>query len=211
MGAISLSGLVVSEVGLFGSPTASVINAPPGTTITTDSDQSGNFVGTINVGELMRTDGPCVLSLSFKSRANTRCHIAASVTSYSATNLAFNGKPLTSGLATDLSFIGIGCGTVTAGSNGDSSGHCYGPKFDSGTETLADLNNARIGPVCEGSDSFASFSKKPSRAANLGCSNNYVEDTATFTIPTGLLWEPINGAASGNFSISIQFELLPGA
>lgn len=211
MGAISISGLVDSQVGLFGSPVASVINAPPGTTVTTDSDPSGNFVGTINIGELMRADGPCVVSLSFKSRANTRCHIAASVSSYTATNLAFKGKQLTPGMCRDLAFIGIGCGNVSAGSSGDSSGHCYGPKFNCGTETLADLNNGTIGPVGEGSDHFATFTKKPSRSANLQCANNYVEDTATFSIPTGFVWQPINGAATGNFSISIQFELLPGA
>jgi hypothetical protein len=88
-----------------------------------------------------------------------------------------------------------------------SRGHSYGTKFVSGADTLASLNSGQIGPVVDASDKFVSFTQAPSTAGDLASPDNFVESTITFSLPTGFAWEPINGASSGTFSISVQFEI----
>lgn len=214
MGVFTLSGKVICPVGLYGSPNKSVTTAPGqrGAAISLDGDRpadpASNFVGSVDFGELQDGDGtPSTASFGLRARGNTKCHISASVASYSATNLNYMGKQLNGNVGNELNFVTIGSGDVSAGPHGNTEGQGYGPRFTSGTDTLATLNSGEIGPVTNSSDTFASFSKAPSRSGNLTSSDNYVESTVTFAIPTGFAWAPADDTGTGTFSIVVQFEI----
>jgi hypothetical protein len=220
-GTITLSGQASGVVGLYGSPTSSVTTAPgqTGASITLDGDvpanPAGDFTGAVDFGNLSAGDGtPSVASFSFRERGNVQCHVSTSVSAYTATNLSYNGgsgsTPLSGATGTELTFVKLGNGAVTAGANGASGNHSYGPKFTSGTDTLATLNSGAIGSVSTSSDEFATFSAPPSNSGNLTSVDNYVQDTVTFSVPTGFVWAPTNNSGTGTFSVSVQFEIYTG-
>lgn len=216
MGTLTLSGSASGAVGLFGSPTKSLTTAPgqTGTSIALDGDSpaspAANFTGSVNFGTLASGDGTSsVASFSLRERGNVKCHVSASVSSYTATNIAYNGTDLAGGDGSELTFVTLGSGAVTAGAQGDSAGHSYGSMFD-GTHTLSELNSGTIAAVSSTDDQFASFSIKPSTSGSLASTGNYVQDTVTFSVPTGFVWAPSNDTGTGNFTIAVQFEIYTG-
>jgi hypothetical protein len=148
-----------------------------------------------------------------RERGNGICHVSASVSSYTATNISYNagsgGTQLSGATGSELTFVTLGNGNVTAGSAGNAGAHSYGAKFQ-GASTLNQLNNGSVGPVSTSSDEFASFSAPPSNSGNLTSTNNYVQDVVTFSIPTGFAWAPTNASGTGSFSLSIEFEIYTG-
>ncbi len=217
MGTLTLSGSASGAVGLFGSPTKSLTTAPgqTGTSIALDGDTpatpAANFVGSVNFGTLASGDGTdSVASFSLRERGNVKCHVSASVSSYTATNLSYDGTALAGGDGAELTFVTLGNGAVTAGAQGNSSGHSYGTLFD-GTHTLDELNTGTIAPVATGKDDFDSYSVKPSNSGSLSSATNYVQDTVTFAVPTGFVWAPTDDTGTGTFTIAIQFEIYVGA
>jgi hypothetical protein len=224
MGTLTLSCSASGAIGLFGSPDQSLTNGQTGSSISETGDipasPAADFVGAANLGNLSKGDGtPVVASFGLRERGNVDCHVSASVSSYTATNLSYNpgsgSVPLAGNTGTELGFVTLGTGAVTAGSGtapltGNSSGHTYGSKFLSGTGTLATLNSGTIGAVSTSCDEFASFSAPPSNGGNLTTATNYVEDTVTFSVPTGFQWAPTNNTGSGSFSIAVEFEIYTG-
>ncbi len=216
MGTLTLSGSASGAVGLFGSPTKSLTTAPgqTGTSISLDGDApaapAANFTGSVNFGQLASGDGtPSVASFALRERGNVKCHVSASVSAYTATNISYDGTALAGGDGGELTFITLGNGAVTAGGNGNSSGHSYGSMFD-GTHTLSELNSGTIAPVSDSEDQFDSYSTKPSNSGSLASADNYVQDTVTFAIPTGFVWSPTDDTGTGTFSIAVQFEIYTG-
>ncbi len=216
IGTLTLSGSASGAVGLFGSPTKSLTTAPgqTGTSIALDGDSpavpAGNFAGSVNYGALASGNGASsIASFSLRERGNVKCHVSASVSSYTATNISYDGTDLAGGDGAELTFVTLGNGTVTAGSNGNSSGHSYGTMFD-GTHTLAELNSGTIAAVSDSADQFDSYSVKPSNSGSLASTDNYVQDTVTFAVPTGFIWAPTNDTGTGNFTIAVQFEIYTG-
>jgi hypothetical protein len=213
MGTITLTGSATGSVGFFGSPNKSLITVPgqTGTSISLDSDTPSspaqNFVGSVNFGTLGGGNGGnSIASFSMRERGNTKCHVSASVSSYTATNISYDGTALAGGDAAELTFVTLGNGPVTAGAQGNPAAHSYGAMFD-GTHTLAELNSGTIAPVATGKDEFDSYSSKPSLSGTLVTANDYVEDTVTFTVPTGFVWSPTDDSGTGTFTIAVQFEI----
>jgi hypothetical protein len=212
----TLQATAQPQLGIFGGEYWSLISAPGqiGGSITSTPDQPNNqpgtFVAQVSFGDLHNGDGsPTIASASLRVRGNSACHTSISVTSYSVGNLTNRGNLLI-GQANELSFVTLGSGSVVAGPDGNLASHAYGPKFVSGTDTLNTLNNGVIGPVSTNSDRIATYSTAPSNRGNLTSTTNYVQDTVTFSIPTGFVWGPANSAASGNFNISLQMDIYPG-
>lgn len=213
MGTLTLTGSATGSVGFFGSPNKSLITVPgqTGTSISLDNDTPSspaqNFVGSVNFGTLGGGDGGnTVASFSMRERGNVKCHVSASVSSYTATNISFNGTALAGGDGSELTFVTLGSGAVTAGAQGNAAAHSYGAMFN-GTHTLNELNSGTIGPVATDKDEFDSYSSKPSLSGSLTTTNDYVEDTVTFTLPTGFVWSPTDDSGSGTFTITLQFEI----
>jgi hypothetical protein len=216
MGTITLSGSASGLMGFFSGSYCTITSAPgqTGASISEDAPQMINpppdFVGAAQFGNLAGGDGsPSVATFSFRECSNVACHTSASVASYTATNLSYNsgsGSRQLQGNASELSFVTLGNGAVTAAQYGNAGGHSYGSKFQ-GTATLNALNSGSIGPVSSTDDEFDSFSSPPSNSGNFTSGNNYVQDSVTFSVPTGFVWSPSDNTSTGSFSLALQFEI----
>jgi hypothetical protein len=196
-----------------GAPNAAPLTSAPGITDGSFApvavETADGFTQTCDLGTLSNGDGSnSIARMSLRQRGNVPCHVSASVSTFTANNLAYNGTPLT-GQGSQLSFVQLGNMPVTSGNRGNTSGFSYGPRFTSGTDTLATLNGGLVAAVTGSKDTFASFSVPPSLNGNSNHPQNWVEDTATFAVPTGFVWSP-TGPGPNNFSITIQFGVYAG-
>lgn len=172
------------------------------------TDAADPFTDTVNFGTLTNgTSGSSVATLSFRERANVPCQVTCSVSSYTTNNMTYNSSLLT-GVGSELSFVTINQGAVSAGSNGNTSGFTYGSKFN-GANTLATLNSGVVGPVTSTTDDFVTFTVAPSDNGTASSGQNWVQNNAVMSVPTGLIWG--TNAGSGNFSITVQFAIFQGA
>lgn len=212
---VRLFGQTGIVVGLSaGSPAASSLVSAPGITdgalAVAAQDAADGFVDTVNFGTLTNGSGVnSVASIAVRERGNGPCHVSCSVSQFTANSIAYNGTPLT-GAGNELTFCGISAGPAAAGNNGDMAGMSYGAQFSSGTGTLASLNAGLIAPVAANKNYFVNFTSRPSRNGGLGSGQNWVQNTAVFSIPTGFRWAPVLPAASGNFVVNVEFAIYPG-
>jgi hypothetical protein len=214
---VQLSGSAASSIALSaGNPVATPVTAAPGVTDTSSTVAAANtadgFNDTVNFGTLSNGDGSNeVATLSFRERGNATCHVSCSVSAYTANNIAYNGTPLVGSAtsAAQLSFVTLGRVGATAGAQGNLGNVTYGSQFTSGTGTLASLNAGTMGAVATGSAQFVTFSGPPSSAGGLTSATNWVEDTATFSVPTGMAWSPVGATAPFNWSTTVQFGIFP--
>jgi hypothetical protein len=213
---VVLNGQAGTALALFaGAPNATPLTSAPGisdgTFTPVAADTADGFTDTVNFGTLSNGDGTnSVARVAFRERGNAPCHVSCSVSAYTANNIAYNGTPLTGSAvnAAQLSFVSLGNIGMTAGGQGNSTGATYGARFTSGADTLATLNGGVIAAVATGKDQFVNLPNAPSRTGNLNSATNYVENTATFSVPTGFVWAT-NGAAPNNWSTTIQFMIYP--
>jgi hypothetical protein len=213
---VVLNGSANSTLSLTaGDAAQSTLTSAPGiadgTFAPVATDTADGFTDTVNFGTLTNGDGTnSVARVAFRERGNTPCHVSCSVSAYTANNISYNGAALTGASAAELTFVQLGNGGgASAGANGSTAGFGYGARFTSGTDTLATLNGGTMGGVVTTSDKFVSFTSKPSLAGGLSSADNYVEEYATFSVPTGFIWAT-NGAAPNNWSSTVQFAIFTG-
>jgi hypothetical protein len=213
---VILSGSANSTIALSaGDAAQSTLTSAPGivdgTFVPVATNTADGFTETVNFGTLTNGDGTnSTARVAFRERGNTPCHVSCSVSAYTANNIAYNGAALTGASAAELAFVTLGNGGGAAnGANGSTAGFSYGPRFTSGTDTLATLNGGTMGGVVTTSDRFAIFTSRPSTAGGLTSLDNYVEEYATFSVPTGFIWST-NGAAPNNWSTTVQFAIFTG-
>jgi hypothetical protein len=215
---VILGGSVIGPTTALsaGQPSATPITAAPGVTDTSATiaplNTADGFNDAINFGTLSNGNGSNeVGTVTFRERSNNPCHVSVSVSAYTANNISYNGTPLTGSTtsAAQLNFITLGSLPATAGPQGDMSRFNYGVNFSSGIGTLASLNAGAMGAVSKNDATFVSFRNAPSQSGGLTSPTNWVEDTATFSCPTGFVWSP-TGSAPNNFSVTLQFAMFTG-
>jgi hypothetical protein len=174
------------------------------------NEAADGFTDRINYGTITNGNGTnSTANIALRQRGNGPCHVSCSVSSFTANNIAYNGSPLT-GLGTQLGFVRIGSGAVTAGARGNTTGFSYGGRFTSGTDTLATLNNGVIAAVNGSKDKFVSFTQAPSQNGNSTHPQNWVQDVVTFSVPTGWIWSVPNPGFASNWSVTVQFGIYGG-
>jgi len=180
--------------------------------VDTPTNPESYFEANLSVADLAAGDGtPIVTNFTMRARGNTACHIASSVSSYTATDLsvirAGVATPLAGNDGTELDFMTIGNGAMTAGTDGDDSGGSYGSMW-AGSNTLADLNAGDIATVSDGLDPLASFTTAPSLAGGMTSPDNWVQCVSTFSMPTGAFWQSTaTFGTAGTITLAVQFEI----
>lgn len=212
---VTLYGSATSHIALTaGAPSNAAFSGGTGAggTYSVSSVDTQNSVDTYNFGTLSAGDGTNeIATVPLRVRGNTKVHISWMITSYSASHVSYGGTALTgsSASSSQLSFITLGTKPMTEGSRGDLIGATYQASFLAG-KTINQANGGVIAPVVTTADEkLASFTRKPSRSGNLTNPNNWVEVYPTFSVPTGLQWQPTG--SSPNWSIVVSFILGTGA
>jgi hypothetical protein len=105
--------------------------------------------------------------------------------------------------------ITLGNMPASAGAQGNTTGFSYGPRFTSGADTLATLNGGVTAAVDATKDRFVAFTTPPSLNGNLNSANNYVENTATFSVPTGFAWQSTGAGSAWSATVSFMITTTP--
>lgn len=195
-----------------GQPSATPLVSAPGITDASftpvAADTADGFTETVNLGTLSNGNGtPSVATVAFRQRGNGPCHVGWSVSNYVASTIRYNANTLVGGTTSELDFITISNSAVTRGANGSTTGFSY--QFASGT--TANTIFPSISTVTAATPQrFCRFTSSPSAGGSLNAADNWVQDTAIFSIPTGAVWRPTTGQPTGSFSVTFQFGLFPG-
>lgn len=178
-------------------------------TFTPAAADTDDFTETVNFGTLTNGDIPSVATISLRQRGNTSYKVNWSCSSYTATNIAYNGTTLASAAPSELTMITLNRGTISAGGTGQTTGANY--QFADGASFGATFPTAAA--VASGTTTkFMNQTSKPSVSGTLtgaGAATNFVQDTATITVPAGLAWSPV-AAGAASFSATVQFDIYSG-
>lgn len=170
-----------------------------------------DFTETFNYGDLTTGDGTnSVATVSLRTRSNVPAHVTWSIPTYTSSTIQYNGVTLTGGAGSggELTFITCGQTAVNPGTNGSTAGHSY--SFGNGTTLAANLG-ATVGAAhVTTSPKFCSFASRASTSGSLASTDNWAQNGVSFTVPTGLVWSPTPGQASGNWAVDVQFAIWPG-
>ncbi len=183
--------------------TATVSNVNSGASTVAPPANSQNFASSIDFGDVSSGDGtPLVGAVGLRVRSNTAFRVLASLTSFQATTLRYQGRDISS--ADGGSFIRIWLGPVSAtGNRSIAVGRTSVNSLLTGGSTLSALSR---GPVTGASTELIS-GPVASIGGGKDSPDNSLEFPFLMSVPTGFELGAAPGQASGSFSFVVQFGI----
>lgn len=183
--------------------TATVSNTSSGATTMAAPTNAENFASAIDFGDVSGGDGtPIVGGVGLRVRSNTGFRVLASLTSFQATTLRYQGRDVSSN--DGGSFIKIWLGPVTAtGGRAIAVGRTSVNSLLTGGSTLAALSR---GPVSAASTELIS-GPVASIGGGKDTPDNAIEFPFLLSVPTGFELGAAPGQANGSFSFVVQFGI----
>ncbi len=201
-GSLQLSGTCSPVIKLASGSESLRITGSTGTGSSVSmSPDTENFTGTVNFGNVSAGDGtPLVATAWIRVWSNCHYKVTMSRSDFQATNMSYNGNPITS---TDGgSFLSISAAGPPQAS---------GPLADASQSTVSlgdslALSQLPSGPVTSNSRIILS-GQRASLAGGFNNTSNSIQLPIAIACPTGAALAPTVGDSMGTFSATVQFGI----